>query len=343
VSSVSAATSDSLASGLSTSPSGDQLEHIDILLHSLPLDLTPDQQEHAETFIRSYANIFSKWEYDIGRTNIIPHPIDTGDSSPHFEQLCHHPTAQLLVIDEHVQHMLEHDVIEPATSPWCSNVVIVQKQDGTMWLCIDYRKLNSLTVKDKFPLPKIDTCLDTLNGYEFFSTCDLCWGYWQTETVERKLNDTNYVLRKGKGKAVVVHVDRIRKLPKLSDSESVDSHTHTQYTEPTTKSCKRCRSANATDSMTDTHCMSTANCTDKTARFLPLVKSRDTDADSNSANVCTSVDLDIGMDKVVIVNPLEMSSQSAHATADREAVATRSTTKPLPLLATRPQRHRRHQ
>jgi len=131
-SSVSAATSDVLASDSSTSPSGDQLEHIDSLLCSLPLDLTPDQRECAETFICSYANVFSKSEYYIGCTNIIPHRIDTGDSSPHFEQLQHHPTAQLPVIDEHVQHMLEHDVIEPAALPWCSNVVMVRKQDGTM-------------------------------------------------------------------------------------------------------------------------------------------------------------------------------------------------------------------
>ena len=62
---------------------------------------------------------------------------------------------------------------------------------------IDYRKLNSLTVKDKFPLPKIDTCLDTLNGCEFFSTCDLRWGYWQTEIDERDRDKTAYVTRKG--------------------------------------------------------------------------------------------------------------------------------------------------
>ena len=122
---------------------------------------------------------------DIGRTSIIPHRIDTGEHIPHLEQLRRHPQAQLPVIDEHVQNMLEHDVIEPAASPWCSNVVMVHKQDGTMRLCIDYRKLNALTTKDKFPLPKIDSCLDTLNGCEFFSSCDLCWGYWQTEIDER--------------------------------------------------------------------------------------------------------------------------------------------------------------
>ena len=66
-----------------------------------------------------------------------------------------------------------------------------------MRLCIDYRKLNTLTVKDKFPLPKIDTCLDTLNGCEFFSTCDLRWGYWQTEIDERDRDKTAFVTRKG--------------------------------------------------------------------------------------------------------------------------------------------------
>jgi len=161
------------ASDSSTPSSEGQQDHIESLLQRLPDDLTLDQKQRAETFIHSHKNVFSRSEFDIGRTTIIPHRIDTGDHSPHFEQLRHHPTAQLRVIDEHVQHMLEHDVIEPAASPWCSNVVMVRKQDGTMHLCIDYRKLNCLKVKDKFPLPKIDTCLDALNGCKFFSTCDL--------------------------------------------------------------------------------------------------------------------------------------------------------------------------
>ena len=177
-SSVSSAAVDAKASGSSPPSSEGPLDHIESLLRSLPDDLTLNQKHRAEEFIRARANVFSRSEFDIGRTNIIPHRIDTGDNGPHFEQLRRHPTTQLPVIDEHVQHMLEHDVIEPAASPWCSNVVMVRKQDGTMRLCIDYRKLNCLTVKDKFPLPKIDTCLDTLNGCEFFSTCDLRWGYW---------------------------------------------------------------------------------------------------------------------------------------------------------------------
>ena len=196
-SSAAATTAEAPAAGSSSPSSEAQSNHIDSLLCNLPAELTSEQKDRAEQLIRSYAHVFSRSEYDIGRTSIIPHRIDTGENSPHFEQLRRHPTTQLPVIDEHVSHMLEHDVIEQAASPWCSNVVMVRKQDGTMRLCVDYRKLNCLTTKDKFPLPKIDTCLDTLNGCEFFSTCDLRWGYWQTEIDERDRDKTAFVTRKG--------------------------------------------------------------------------------------------------------------------------------------------------
>jgi len=113
-SSITAATVEATASGSSPSSSEGQLDHIESLLCSLPNDLTLDQKQRAETFIRSRTNVFSRSEYDIGCTDIIPHRIDTSEHSLHFEQLHRHPTAQLPVIDEHVQHMLEHDVIEPA-------------------------------------------------------------------------------------------------------------------------------------------------------------------------------------------------------------------------------------
>jgi len=93
--------------------------------------------------------------------------------------------------------MLRHDVIEPAASPWCSNVVMVKKKDGSMRFCIDYRKTNELIKKDHFPLPKIDTCLDMLNGSTWFSSCDLRQGYWQTVIEEADRDKTAFVTRKG--------------------------------------------------------------------------------------------------------------------------------------------------
>jgi len=61
--------------------------------------------------------------------------------------------------------MLEHGIIEPAASPWASNVVLVKKKDGMLRFCIDYRKLNSVTYKDSYLLRLIDNCLNALSGY----------------------------------------------------------------------------------------------------------------------------------------------------------------------------------
>jgi len=96
---------------------GDPHSHIQCLVDGLPDDLTDEQRARTTAFIRSRSNVFSRSEYDIGRTRIIPHRIDTGDNAPHFEQLQRHPTMQRPIIDEHVEHMLAHDVIEPAASP----------------------------------------------------------------------------------------------------------------------------------------------------------------------------------------------------------------------------------
>ena len=75
--------------------------------------------------------------------------------------------------------MLDHGVIEPSESPWALPVVLVRKKDGSLRYCIDYRKLNNITRKDSYPLPRIDESLDSLAEMQYFSTLDLASGYWQ--------------------------------------------------------------------------------------------------------------------------------------------------------------------
>ncbi len=93
--------------------------------------------------------------------------------------------------------MLDRGVIEPCQSSWASPVVLVTKKDGTTCFCVDYRKLNDVTKKDAYPLPRIDETLDALRGSMYFSTLDLYSGYWQVEMDHRDIDKTAFVTRQG--------------------------------------------------------------------------------------------------------------------------------------------------
>jgi hypothetical protein len=172
-------------------------EHVQCIIDGLPSDLEPDQRREAIAFIQSHANAFSRDEFDIGRTPVLEHTIDTGDHKPIKQQLRRHPDAHLPLIDQHVEDMLKHDIIEPAASPWCSNVVLIRKSDNSLRFCVDYRLVNACTYRDNFPLARIDTCLEALGGAKFYSTMDLRSGYWQTLIKESDRDKTAFVTRKG--------------------------------------------------------------------------------------------------------------------------------------------------
>ena len=93
--------------------------------------------------------------------------------------------------------MLKCGVIEPAFSPWASPIVLVRKKDGTTRFCVDYRRLNSATLKDSYPLPRINGSIDALSDSCWFSTLDLASGYWQVEVEERDRPKTAFTTGSG--------------------------------------------------------------------------------------------------------------------------------------------------
>lgn len=167
------------------------------LLEKVHESVSQDDKEILKNLLQTYSDVFSHSEYDLGCTGLAKHNIDTGANKPIKQALRRQPFAHQPIIDEQVKSMLENGIIEKSQSPWASNVVIVKKKDGTSRFCVDYRGLNELTRKDAYPLPRIDTCLDTLGGAKYFSTFDLRSGYHQIEMAVEDADKTSFVTRLG--------------------------------------------------------------------------------------------------------------------------------------------------
>jgi hypothetical protein len=87
--------------------------------------------------------------------------------------------------------------LEPSTSPWASGVVLVKKKDGSTRFCVDYRNLNKVTIKDAYPLPRIDDSLKQMSGATWLCVLDLCSGYWQVECHPKDRPKTAFATRRG--------------------------------------------------------------------------------------------------------------------------------------------------
>ena len=124
------------------------------------------------------------------------HSIPT-TGAPIRQQLHRVPESLKDTVKTEVNRMLEHDVIRPSTSPWSSPIVMVRKNDGSWRFCVDCRKLNSVTHRDAYPLPRIDATLDSLVGCKYFTTLDLASGYWQVALEESDKEKTAFSTLQG--------------------------------------------------------------------------------------------------------------------------------------------------
>ena len=126
-------------------------------------------------------DVFALDESELGQTSLVTHSINTGDHPPIKQQSRRTPFCHKEKISQLVNDVLEKKVIQPSSSAWVSPIVLVPKKDGTQHFCVDYRRVNAVTKKDVYPLSRIDDILDTLSGTKYFSTLDLCSGYWQIQ------------------------------------------------------------------------------------------------------------------------------------------------------------------
>jgi hypothetical protein len=142
-------------------------------------NLTNVQRQQLKTLLRKFSSSFDAQALHLGQAKHVTHTIETGDHRPLRQRPYRVSPKERTIIQEQVNDMRAKGVIEDSCSPWASPVVLVKKKDDTWRFCIDFRRLNAITKKDVYPLPRIDDALDTLQGCNYFSSIDLRSGYWQ--------------------------------------------------------------------------------------------------------------------------------------------------------------------
>lgn len=141
-------------------------------------DLDSQQVFELRNLLLKYNTCFND---KTGRTSLTRHHIDTGNSKPIKLRPYRVSPARQSTISNQIHQMLHDGIIEPANGPYAAPVTLQPKKDGSLRFCVDFRQLNSATVRDVYPIPRIDDTLDQLQNAKYFTSMDLKSGFWQIE------------------------------------------------------------------------------------------------------------------------------------------------------------------
>jgi hypothetical protein len=144
-----------------------------------------------------FRDVFSRSQMDIGCVSGVEHRILTGNAPPIALNPRRTPLALEDKIDDLVDQLVQQDIIRPSQSPWNAPIVVVKKKTGEIRMCVDYRRLNSVTSRPVFPIPDPVHLFDTLGGAKYFSSLDLAQGYYQVPLAQEDIPKTAFTTRKG--------------------------------------------------------------------------------------------------------------------------------------------------
>lgn len=166
------------------------LKELDHFLEVLPTS----QKSQIKELITKYNSIFK----DIPTPCTLGfHDIELLEDSPIKQSPYRVSPAKQELIQQEINTLLEYNLIEPSWTPWASPCLLVPKPDGTVRLCTDYRKVNSVTKPDGFPLPRIDDLIDAVAGANFVTRLDLLRGYYQVPLTPRAQEISGFVVKNG--------------------------------------------------------------------------------------------------------------------------------------------------
>lgn len=131
-------------------------------------------------YLRNYRDVFLEEQPGLPPSRIFNFTIDLVPGAKPISRAPYRmTTTELMELQVQLQELLDKKLIRPSISSWGAPVLFVKKRDGTMRLCIDYRMLNKVNIKNRYPLPRIDDLFDQMRGASVFSKIDLRSGYYQ--------------------------------------------------------------------------------------------------------------------------------------------------------------------
>ena len=172
-------------------------EHLINLFDKSKGELNEQEQTQLSELLCEFEDVFAKSEFDLGKFNTIQHGIDTGTNRPVKQRIKRTPLGFAGEEEAQLKKMLSAGVIRPSVSEWASAPVLIRKRCGSVRWCVDYRALNALTIKDVFPLPLVDECLDTLAGNVWYSKLDANSAYWQVKIKPEDCSKTAFITKYG--------------------------------------------------------------------------------------------------------------------------------------------------
>ena len=171
-----------------------QLEHspLDLCAVALGEHLSPEQKQKVLELLRGKVQVLSKGDHDVGILNAREHKIELLSDVPIYQKPRRLPEPVADEIESQCRELQLLDVIEPSRSPYSSPVVPIRKKDGTLRLCVDYRRLNAVTKPDRFPLPNLNDSIYSLHSKRYFTSLDLVRGYYQLPLDEKSRECTAF-------------------------------------------------------------------------------------------------------------------------------------------------------
>ena len=169
-----------------------ELERLPFELNIGDAPLTREQQARLIDVIYDHTEVFSLFDGDLGFCDVLKHSIPTTTDKPVYLPHRQIPVQLQSEVRKCLDNWLKQGIIRPSKSPYASQVVIVCKKTGEINLCVDFRKLNAISIHDSFPLPRVEEALQAVQAAVWFSSFDLAQGYLQMAMEEEDIEKTAF-------------------------------------------------------------------------------------------------------------------------------------------------------